>query len=316
MKYLAAFSMAFTIVYVLIPVLSKLSFKIGFLDVPNERKMHKQPIPVAGGIGIFISFVIVFLLFVRHEGEKILAVLLGSLLIIGIGILDDWYKTHGKDFPALPKFIVQIASAVLVYLSGIVFWGFHNPFTGTDVVLPVWMQFFFTIMWIFGVTTVINFSDGMDGLAGGITSISATTLFIVALIKGQPISAMMAIILVGAVLGFLRYNRYPARIFMGDSGATFLGYILAIIALDGTFKQATILSIFIPVLALGVPIFDNIFVVFKRIKERKPIYKADNSQIHFRLLSYGLNQKQVVVFLYLVSLCLSLTSIIVLLISV
>jgi len=315
MKYVAAFAMAFTIVYFLIPVLSKLSYKIGFLDMPNERKIHKQPVPVMGGIGMFIGFVTVFLIFVRHEGDKTLAVLIGSLLIIGIGIVDDWYKTHGKEFPALPKFVVQIASAVLVYQSGIVFWGFNNPFTHTDVVLPVWMQFFFTIMWIFGVTTVINFSDGMDGLAGGISTISATTLFIVALIKQQPISAMMAIILVGAIIGFLRYNRYPARIFMGDSGATFLGFILSIIALDGTFKQATVLSIFIPVLALGVPIFDNIFVVFKRIKERKPIYKADRSQIHFRLLSHGLNQKQVVVFLYLVSLCLSLTSIIVLLIS-
>jgi len=315
MKYLIPFMMAFAIVYILIPVLSKLSFKIGFLDMPNERKIHKQPIPVMGGIGIFIGFVIVFLLFVRHEGEKTLAVLLGSLLIIGIGVIDDWYKTRGKDFPALPKFVVQIASAVLVYHSGIVFWGFHNPFTHTDVILPVWLQFSFTIMWIFGVTTVINFSDGIDGLAGGITTISATTLFIVALTKGQHISAMMAIILVGAVLGFLRYNRHPARIFMGDSGATFLGFVVSIIALDGAFKQATVLSIFIPVLALGVPIFDNIFVVFKRIRERKPIYKADKSQIHFRLMSRGLNQKQVVVFLYLVSLCLSLTSIIVLLIS-
>jgi len=315
MKYFAAFAMAFTIVYVLIPVLGKLSFKIGFVDIPNERKIHKHPVPIMGGIGMFIGFVVVFLLFVRHEGEKTLAVLLGSLLVIGIGIVDDWYKAHGKDFPALPKLFVQIAAAIIIYKSGIVFWGFHDPFRQTDVILPVWLQFFFTVMWIFGVTTVINFSDGMDGLAGGISSISATTLFIVALAKGQSISAMMAIILVGTILGFLRYNKHPAKIFMGDAGATFLGFILSIIALDGTFKQATVLSIFIPVLALGVPIFDNIFVVLKRIWERKPIYKADNSQIHFRLMSHGLNQKQVVVFLYLVSLCFSLTSIIVLLIG-
>ena len=165
-------------------------------------------------------------------------------------------------------------------------------------------------------TTVINFSDGLDGLAGSLSTISAITLFIVALTKNQSEPALMAIILVGVALGYLRYNKPPARIYMGDAGAGFMGFMLGIIALDGAFKQATVLSLFVPILALGVPIFDNLFVVIKRFIEGKPVYKADRSQAHYRLLSAGLNPKQVVWFLCLVNLCLSLTSIIIVLLNV
>lgn len=237
-------------------------------------------------------------------------------MILGIGTVDDWYKTRGKEFPVLPKLIVQVGAAVIVYKSGIVFQGFYNPLAGRFLTLPVYMQFVLSITWIFGVTTVINFIDGMDGLAGSISAISAVTLFVVAASKGQWDSAIMAVILVGVALGYLRYNKPPAKIYMGDAGATFIGFMLGIIALDGLFKQATVLSLFIPILALGVPIFDNIFVIIRRFVEGKPIYKADASQIHFRLLSAGLNQKQVVVFLCLISVCFSLTSIILLLLKV
>ena len=220
-----------------------------------------------------------------------------------------------KTFLALPKFIVQVSAAVLVYTSGIAFTGFYNPLSGDYVVLPIVLQFLLTILWIFGVTTVINFSDGMDGLAGGLSAISAVTLFIVAITKGQSTSAMMAIIVVGVTVAYLRYNKHPARIFMGDAGATFIGFILAVIALDGAFKQATVLSLFIPILALGVPIFDNLFVVVKRFIQGKSIYQADASQAHYRLLRAGLNHKQVVMFLCLISTCLCLSSIILLLVQ-
>ena len=155
----------------------------------------------------------------------------------------------------------------------------------------------------------------MDGLAGGLATISAVTLFIVALTKGQTNSAMMAIILIGVTVAYLRYNKPPAKIFMGDAGATFIGFILGVIALDGAFKQATILSLFIPILALGVPIFDNIFVIMKRMIQGKPIYQADASQAHYRLLRSGLNHKQVVMFLCLIGTCFGLSSIILLLIQ-
>lgn len=297
----------------------KLAFRLDFVDKPRqdvERKIHREPIPLTASYVIFIGFFITYLLVTRDFSLQTGAIFAGGVLLLVIGTMDDWYKTKGKDFPALPKLIVQVSAAILVYASGITFDGFYNPFSGEYVVLPVLLQFILTILWIFGVTTVINFSDGMDGLAGGLSAISAITLFIVALAKGQSNSAIMAIILVGVTIAYLRYNKPPAKIFMGDAGATFLGFILAVIALDGAFKQATVLSLFIPILALGVPIFDNIFVVIKRFLQGKSIYQADASQAHYRLLRAGLNHKQVVLFLCLISTCLCLSSIILLLVQI
>lgn len=289
------------------------------MDKPKpdiERKIHREPIPLTAGLAICIGFLAAYLGFVREESwQECAAVVGGGLLVLSIGLVDDWFKTKGKELPALPKLLVQVAAAALVYHSGIVFYGFHNPFTGLDVMLPEWLQFVLTILWIFGVTTVINFTDGMDGLAGGISAISAVTLFVVALAKGQSDSAMMAIILVGAAIAYLRYNKPPAKIFMGDAGATFLGFMLAVIALDGAFKGATLLSVLIPILALGVPIFDNLFVVAKRLVAGKPIYLADATQAHYRLLKTGLNPKQVVLVLCLVNTCFGLTSIILMLVD-
>ncbi|MWC29669.1 MraY family glycosyltransferase [Paenibacillus sp. MMS18-CY102] len=319
MVYAVAFLISFAIVYVLIPPLGKLAFRLDFVDKPRmgvERKIHRQPIPLTASYAIFIGFIATYFIYAKGFTAQTFAIIAGSLLLLVIGTLDDWYKTNGKDFPALPKMLVQVSAAVLVYASGIKFHGFYNPLSDGFINFPEWLQFMLTVLWIFGVTTVINFSDGMDGLAGGLSAISAVTLFVVALAKGQGDSAMMAIILVGVTVAYLRYNKPPAKVFMGDAGATFLGFILAVIALDGAFKQATVLSIFIPILALGVPIFDNIFVVLKRLVQGKPIYQADASQAHYRLLRTGLNPKQVVLFLYLISSCFSLFSIILLLLNV
>lgn len=317
--YAIAFAMSFLIVYLLIPPLGKLAFKLDFVDKPRknvERKLHRESIPLTASYAIFIGFFVAYLIVARDFSLQTGAIFLGGILLLVIGTFDDWYKTKGKDFPALPKLIVQASAAVLVYASGIAFTGFYNPFSGDYVVLPVVIQFLLTILWIFGVTTVINFSDGLDGLAGGLSAISATTLFIVALVMGQSNSALMAIILVGVTAAYLRFNKPPAKIFMGDAGATFLGFVLAVIALDGAFKQATVLSLFIPILALGVPIFDNLFVVIKRFLQGKAIYQADASQAHYRLLRAGLNHKQALMVLFLVSTCFSLFSIILMLVQI
>lgn len=316
MIYLAAFISALLIATLLIPQLKKLAIRIDFVDRPTERKIHKDPVPHLASIGIFFGFMIPYFIYTRNFDQKALALVMGSLIIIGIGIVDDWFKTKGKDFPALPKLVFQVAAAVIVYQSGVVFYGFTNPLTNDYVLLPTVLQFLLTVTWIFGVTTVINFMDGLDGLAGSIAAISATTLFVVALAMGQSDSAIMAIIIVGAVIGYLRFNKAPAQIYMGDAGATFIGFILAVIALDGAFKQATILSLLIPVFALGVPIFDSIIVVIRRMLKGKPIYLADREQGHYRLLSSGLSQKQVVAVLSLVNVCLGLFSIIILLLTV
>ncbi len=318
MVYILAFIVSFAVVVLLIPPLGRLAHRLDFVDKPREdveRKLHRQPIPLTASYAIFTGFFLTYIALTKEITWETAALVAGGMLLLTIGTVDDWYKTKGKDFPALPKMLVQVSAAVLVFASGIAFTGFVNPFNAEYVMLPIWLQFILTILWIFGVTTVINFSDGMDGLAGGLSAISAITLFIVALAKGQSDSALMSIILVGVTIGYLKYNKAPAKVFMGDAGATFLGFILAVIALDGAFKQATMLSIFIPILALGVPIFDNIFVVIKRFIQGKAIYQADASQAHYRLLRAGLNQNQVVGVLYLVSTCLCLSSIILMLVD-
>lgn len=316
MAYFIAFALAFAIVLLLIPPLKRMALRIGFVDKPrtdSARKIHKEPIPLTAGIAIFAAFSIVYLIFIHDSWSQTAAVLGGGALVLSIGIVDDWYKTNGREFPALPKFIVQMSAAALVYTSGIVFSGFENPFDGSYVNLPGWLSFLFTVLWIFGVTTVINFTDGMDGLAGGLSAISGGTLLVVALVMGQQGSAMMAVITVGVSVGYLLFNRPPAKVFMGDAGATYLGFMLGVVALDGAFKQATLISLLIPFLALGVPIFDNIRVVLVRLMKGVPIYQADATQAHYQLLATGMKPVQVVSFMYLLHLCCGLFSIVLLL---
>ena len=316
MKYLLATIIAFSTVFILTPILMKLAFKYNFTDKPTKRKKHKGETPLCGGIAMFIGFFIsYFIVFHNYSFDEKYGIFIGSLLILIIGVVDDYYKSIGKEFGITPRLIVQLLAAVIVFKSGISFEGFKNPFTDEYITLSPIVQFVLTITWIFGVTTVINWSDGMDGLAGGLSFISAMTFAATAIILGQPPSLLFSLITAGVVLAFLYYNRYPAKVFMGDSGANFLGFILSIIALDGAFKGATILSLMIPILALAVPIFDNIFVIFKRFSEGKPIYQADRSQIHYRLQEKGLNTNQIVRYISIISLTCSIISLLMLLIK-
>jgi len=316
MEYFLIGLVAFAIMYVLTPLLRKLAFRVNYVEpvLPDQRrKIHAEPKPYLASLGMFLSFWVPYAIFVRQFNKNILLLFIASLLVFAIGTIDDWFKTKGRDLSVLPKMSVQLLACIMAYKADIVITGFTNPINGSYVTLPVLVQFIVTLIWLFGVITVINFTDGLDGLAGGISCIAASTLFVVAVAKGQQIPAQMAVLLVGICLGYLRYNKFPAKILMGDAGATFLGFMLGVISLYGMFKQATFVSIVVPILALGLPIFDNIFVVFKRIKNGKPIYIGDTSQIHFRLLAKGLTHKQVVYFLYLVSICLNLCAIVILL---
>ena len=316
MKYLLTIILSFTLVYMITPILMKLSYKYKFTDKPTKRKAHKGEIPLCGGLAMYIGFFLTyFIMFYNYSFDEKFGIFIGATMIIAIGVVDDYYKSIGKEFGIMPRLIVQLSAATIVFLSGVSFEGFTNPFTNLYITLPIWLQFILTITWIFGVTTVINWSDGMDGLAGGLSFISALTFAATAIILKQPASLVFSLAIAGATLAFLFYNKYPAKIFMGDSGANFIGFILSIIALDGAFKQATILSLMIPILALAVPIFDNIFVIFKRYSEGKPVYQADRSQIHYRLQEKGLNIKQVVSAITLISLAFSVVSIILLVIN-
>lgn len=316
MDYILEMVVAALIALITMPFLMKLANKLEFTDKPNKRKQHTAPTPLCGGIALYLGFFISYFIFIHDDMEQKIIVFIAATLILLIGLVDDYYKTKGKEFPIFPRLIIQLLSAILVFKSGIRFVGFTNPFTSEFITLSLTIQFILTITWIFGVTTVINWSDGMDGLAGGISFISAITFFAAAVIlKQDPPSAEVSMILAGTTLGFLYYNKLPARVFMGDSGANFLGFVLSITALDGAFKQATVLSLFIPILALAVPIFDNLFVILKRFLEGKPVYQADRSQIHFRLEEKGFSKKQVVICIMLLSLMFSAISIILLLIK-
>ena len=313
LNYISAFALSLLIMIIITPKLRALAIKIGYCEKPrdSERKIHNETKPYLAGLGMFLTFWVCYFIILRDFSTKSLLIMISSLIIFAIGMVDDWYKIKGSDLKALPKLIVQLSACVLVFISGVRFRGFTNPLDSGYILLPGWLQFSLTVTGMFGVTTVINFMDGLDGLAGGLSCISSCTLFIVAMAKGNFYSAIMGIILVGICLGYLKYNKFPSKILMGDAGATFLGFMLGLISLDGAFKQATAISIFVPVLALGLPIFDNLFVVLNRIKNKKPVYEGDATQVHHRLLAKGMTQKQVVFTLYLISLCLNLCAIIV-----
>lgn len=315
MQHVLTFTIAFAIVYALVPVMRTIALRTGFVDIPNQRKIHTDPIPLLGGAAMFIGFFVTTLVMGQIDGEYI-GIGLGALVIFLIGLIDDYAKTRGKDFPALPKFIGQLAAAGILYFYDVRIDMITNPFgSGDFYYFQPWMSVMATFLWVVGITNMFNFLDGVDGLAAGIAAISATTLLFISLLKGQPTSAMFAVTLIGISLAFLRHNFHPARIFMGDSGATFLGFTLAAIAVQGAFKAATLVSVAVPVLALGVPIFDFFYVTVKRMKENRPIYKADKAHTFHQLMRSGLSQIQTVAFLYLLGIVFSLASIIVVLVN-
>ena len=319
--YLLAFASVFFLMMFLMPQFLKLAHKFDFTDKPTERKKHRDPMPLSGGVAMFVAFFVGFLIFVIHQAPEMWApemwvILLGAFMIVMVGLVDDYSKSKGKEFPVWPRLMVHILTAVVAFLGGIRFTGFFNHFTGYYLYLPLWLQFTLTVLWIVGLITVFNFMDGLDGLSGLLALVAGSTFFIVAMYMGQTDSAMLAVVFIAAVAGFLRFNLPPAKVYMGDSGAYLLGFLLASISLQGTFKQATVVSLIIPMLALGVPIFDTVLVVARRIMAKKPAHIADSSDIthiHYRLLKRGISPKHAVLLIVLVSTCLSLTSIILLL---
>ncbi|MCL2840019.1 MAG: undecaprenyl/decaprenyl-phosphate alpha-N-acetylglucosaminyl 1-phosphate transferase [Defluviitaleaceae bacterium] len=322
--YGIAFAAVFVLVLVLMPQMAKLAHKLDFTDKPTERKKHKAPMPLSGGVSMFIAVFVGFIIFVFTtdlfvEGVDIemIAVLGGAALIVAVGVVDDYSKSKGKEFPVWPRLLIHIVSASIAFAAGVRFTGFFNPLIDQYVYLPFVLQYVLTVLWFVGLVTAFNFMDGLDGLSGLLALISGSTFFIVALHMGQPESAILAVVLVAAIAGFLRSNLPPARVYMGDSGAYLLGFMLAAISLHGAFKQATVISLIIPMLAMGVPIFDSMLVVVRRILARKPAHVADSTNIthlHFRLLREGMKPAHAVALIILLSACLNLASIILMLV--
>jgi UDP-GlcNAc:undecaprenyl-phosphate GlcNAc-1-phosphate transferase len=310
MFYLLAAMSSFAIVALSVPVLRKLALRIGFVDRPTARKIHRKPIPLLGGASLYAAITVSAFAFLGITALS-LTIALGGFLLVAVGLVDDAFKAKGKEFPVWPRVLIFFAASVLPLLLGIRIVGV----TGLDgfIMLPQWVSVALTVIWVFALINMINFIDGVDGLASGVSTLSSLTLFIAALYKTQADTAMLAVILVGACTAFLIYNFYPARIFMGDAGATFLGFTLAVIAVEGAFKGATLVTVAVPLLALGVPILDTAVVMLRRLVSGKGLHRADKLHTHHVLMRWGLTQIQTVSFLYLIAALFSLLSIVLLL---
>ena len=304
---------AFLVALIATPIVKSLAQKWGAVDVPKDgRRMHDHPIPRMGGLAIFLGFllsVILFIPFVQTDGlgMQLQGMLLGAVIIVVLGILDDIYA-----LPALPKLIVQIVAAVIAVCSGNVIETISNPnIFSNDLYWELgWLSIPVTVIWIVAVTNAVNLIDGLDGLACGVSTISSMTVLVIALTVAEPTVAVLMACLAGGCIGFLPYNTNPAKIFMGDTGSTFLGYVLAVVSIQGLFKYYTLISFVVPFLMLGLPIFDTCFAFIRRIAHGQSPMHADRSHIHHRLIDMGLNQKQAVAVLYVISAILGLSAVV------
>ena len=289
------------------PLVKQLAHRVGAIDVPRDnRRMHKVPIPRLGGLAIFIAFIFSVLLFADID-RQMQGILLGSVIIVVLGVLDDIMALR-----ALPKFFVQIAAAGVAVYYGcrIEFISNPNLFSSTLYVSLKWLSVPVTIIWIVAITNAVNFIDGLDGLAVGVSAISTASLLVIALMVSESNIAIILAALLGACLGFIPYNFNPAKIFMGDTGSTFLGYILACLSIQGLFKMYAIISFAVPFLILGVPIFDICFAFLRRIAKGQNPMVADRGHVHHRLIDMGFSQKQSVAITYLITAILGLAAVV------
>lgn len=297
---------AFLATIVFVPLVRRLAFALGAVDAPSARKVHAQPMPRLGGLAMIMGFwLVIFTLIAEFHGE--IGFFIGGMLLLAIGIYDDCY-----DMPPKIKLLGQILAAFIVSLGGIRIVSFTNWLNdeGGQIVLSPWVGIPLTVIWIVAIINAVNLIDGLDGLAAGISGIAALTLGIVAMGEGMTAQAHMAFALLGCSLGFLIYNFHPASIFMGDTGSMFLGYALAVISLMGTAKGVTFVSLFTPILVLGIPIFDTLFAIVRRAGEKKPIFQADKAHLHHQLLSRGFTHRSTVLFIYALAAGLSVGAII------
>mgnify|MGYP006284077573 CR=1 FL=1 len=301
--YILAFVTSLIITFLVTPYIKNISITIGAIDHPNHRRINSRSIPNIGGLAIYFGFVAAILLFAPLN-KMLIGILIGGTLILILGLIDDLY-----EISPLLKVLGQITAAGVLILFGVKIQFITNPFGGMFY-LSYW-GIPLTILWIVAITNTINLIDGLDGLAAGVATIAVLTLFFVALQEGRILPAVMAITLAGSSLGFLNYNFYPAQIFMGDTGAMFSGYILAAISIVGALKSAAVVTVFVPLLALGIPIFDTIFAIIRRLYHNKPLGKADHGHIHHRLLALGWSQTEAVLIVYGISVMLGLMALVI-----
>jgi UDP-GlcNAc:undecaprenyl-phosphate GlcNAc-1-phosphate transferase len=277
--------------------------RVNGFDHPSKRRVNTRPIPNTGGIAIFAAFMISYYLFNDHSLSTY-GIMFGATFIFILGLIDDIF-----EISPLVKLLGQIGAASILIYYGIQINFITNPLGG--MIYLGYFSFPITILWVVGITNTVNLIDGLDGLAAGISIIATITLFAVAMQEYRLIPAVLAIALAGSLSGFLKYNFHPAEIFMGDSGSMFTGFILAAISATGALKSAAAVTIVVPILALGVPIFDTIFAIVRRLYHNKPIGEADRGHIHHRLMALGWSHRQAVIIVYGSSLLLGATALII-----
>lgn len=285
---------AMIICLLLVPIVGKLAIKIGAVDKPNARKVHTKIMPRMGGLAIYISFFVVLFL-TQQISRELIGLFLGGTVLVIVGIIDD-----KMDMPAKVKLVGQIVAACIVVAFGVRV-DFVTSFLSEEPMLLSVFSVPATIIWIVAIINAVNLIDGLDGLAAGISAISAATMAIVGYMSSQYLMASMAMILIGAILGFLKYNFNPATIFMGDTGSMFLGYNLAVFAVLGLAKSFTLLSLATPILVLAIPILDTLFAIIRRKMNHMPIFKPDKNHLHHCLLKYGFSHRGTVLVIYGVS---------------
>ena len=293
--YIVGFVLAFVLALGLTPLVKRFAIRVGAVDKPNHRKVHTKLMPRLGGLAMFLAFVgalaVSVFLVAGEQSHVVWGILLGGSLVMLVGAFDDRYDLSPKV-----KLLGQIIAACVVVSFGVKVDFVTLPF-GAGTNLESWVSVPITILWIVGVTNAINLIDGLDGLAAGVSAIATGTILVLALMMGNVTVALLCTVLLGSILGFLVFNFHPAKIFMGDSGALFLGFSLATLSVLG-FKQATLVSFVVPIFILGVPLSDTFFAIIRRIVNKKPISVADKNHLHHCLLGLGLSHRNTVLVIY------------------
>lgn len=307
---LLALVVAFLIAFSATPMVISLAHKVNAIDVPKDnRRIHKKPTPLMGGLAIFYGFIVSVICFATIDKE-VMGILVGCVIIVTTGIIDDI-----TDMKPIVKLLCQILAAAVVVYCGVRIGHFANPFSkwfgGPYLVLNYWVSCAITIIWIVGICNAVNLIDGLDGLAVGVSSIASIALLALTVISDNLNVAIITAAVAGAGFGFLPYNYNPAKIFMGDTGALFLGFILACISIQGMLKMSAVITFAVPILILGLPIFDTIFAILRRVLTGHSPMQADRGHLHHRLLDMGFSQRRVVTILYTLTAVLCMTAVVI-----
>jgi UDP-GlcNAc:undecaprenyl-phosphate/decaprenyl-phosphate GlcNAc-1-phosphate transferase len=284
-------AVALVIVVVFTPAVAGMARRLGAVDIPDERRVHRFPVPRLGGLAMFFGIIVPSLAFLDLT-RSVRGLLVGAAVATAVGAIDDfrglrwWEKLSG-----------QVLAGAIPPIFGIWIDHFTFPFLGVYD-LSVWLGAPLTVLWIVAVMNMVNFLDGLDGLAAGVCAIAGSTFAVIALSLGKPTAAAFSAIVLGATIGFLRHNFFPARVFMGDSGAMLLGFSLAAVSVEGLLKTAATVALFFPLLVLAVPILDTGFVVARRLKYRVPITTPDKTHLHHRFVDIGFSQPRAVLYIY------------------